>query len=109
MLAAPVWASSQSLEQPVWWPDAAAQAEKDGYSLVTCEEFESLGAPGEEYVLIDVRADYEFAAGHIPGAVNLEFNLADRQAITKEKQQALLDIADGDKARRLIFYCRSFR
>jgi rhodanese-related sulfurtransferase len=45
--------------------------------------------------LVDVRADHEWAAGHLPGAVHIELpELASRSG-------------EIDKGRPVIFYCRS--
>jgi len=42
----------------------------------TVEEFDKLRA-GENAVVLDVRTEKEFKAGHIPGAINLDFNAPD--------------------------------
>lgn len=47
----------------------------------------------ENYILIDVREDYEFREGHIPGAVNIPLG-----NITS---------VDYSKDKTLIVYCRS--
>ena len=47
----------------------------------------------ENYILIDVREDYEFSEGHIPGAVNIPLG-----NITS---------VDYSKDKTLIVYCRS--
>jgi rhodanese-related sulfurtransferase len=55
-------------------------------------------APGDvmsDAQVIDVREDYEYEAGHIPGARNVDVN-------------DLRDIADSlDQSRPVVFYCRS--
>ena len=47
----------------------------------------------ENYVLIDVREDYEFNEGHIPGAVNIPLGN--------------ITTVDYSKEKTLIVYCRS--
>ncbi|MBQ4321233.1 MAG: rhodanese-like domain-containing protein [Oscillospiraceae bacterium] len=51
----------------------------------------------EGYIILDVRTPEEFAAGHIPGAVNLP-----NEAIGSE-EIALLP----DKGQHILVYCRS--
>jgi len=46
--------------------------------------------------LVDVRASFEFAAGHIPGAINLPVQQV------RERQQEL-----GPKDKPIVVYCRS--
>ena len=96
-------------ENAVWWASAKAEAERDGYGLI---DDASLGARvrnGDAPLILDARADYEFAAGHIPGAVNMEFDLGDRTDLAEAKQQALRELLGTDTARPVIIYCRSFR
>ena len=47
----------------------------------------------ENYILIDVREDYEFREGHIPGAVNIPVGN--------------ITTVDYSKDKTLIVYCRS--
>ena len=47
----------------------------------------------ENYILIDVREDYEFSEGHIPGAVNIPLGN--------------ITTVDYSKDKTLIVYCRS--
>lgn len=47
----------------------------------------------ENYILIDVREDYEFREGHIPGAVNIPLGN--------------ITTVDYSKDKTLIVYCRS--
>jgi hypothetical protein len=61
---------ARSQETPVWWPSALAEAQKDGYVLTTPDEIQALYASSENYLIVDVRPDYEFKAGHLPGAKN---------------------------------------
>jgi rhodanese-related sulfurtransferase len=56
-----------------------------------------------------VRADYEFEAGHVPGSLNLEFDLGDRTDLSPAKREAFEALAGQDRKRRLVLYCRSFR
>lgn len=63
-------------------------------SKIKTEEVKTiLDNKDENYILIDVREDYEFSEGHIPGAVNIPLG-----NITS---------VDYSKDKTLIVYCRS--
>jgi rhodanese-related sulfurtransferase len=96
-------------ENEVWWASAQAEAKRDDYRLIDDDGLRKLLAEKTDMVLLDARADYEFAAGHIPGAVNLEFDLGDDLDLPPQKRQALAGLVGPDKDRLLVIYCRSFR
>jgi rhodanese-related sulfurtransferase len=48
----------------------------------------------EQFILLDVRTESEYGAGHIPGAINIPVDLENR-------------IAELDKSKRIIVYCQS--
>jgi rhodanese-related sulfurtransferase len=96
-------------ENEVWWASAEAEARRDDYSLVDDDGLKELIASKADMVLLDARADYEFAAGHIPGAANLEFDLGDDLDLSDDKRRALAELMGPDKDRLLVIYCRSFR
>jgi len=48
-------------------------------------------------LLIDVRSEEEFSAGHLDGAINIEWDQTD----------ALTTAIGADKQRQVVFYCRS--
>ena len=54
---------------------------------------------GKEILLLDTRSPEEFAEGHIPGAVNIEFNRIDK---------AMGQLAQW-KDKTVVVYCRSGR
>lgn len=61
---------------------------------ITVEEVKTIvDNKDENYVLIDVREDYEFNEGHIPGAVNIPLGN--------------ITTVDYSKEKTLIVYCRS--
>lgn len=96
-------------ENEVWWSSAKAEAEREGYRLIDGIMLQERIAAGDKILIIDARADYEFAAGHITGATNLEFDLGDRMNLSADKREAFRQLAGPDKKRTLIIYCRSFR
>ena len=50
---------------------------------------------GEKFVLVDVREDNEWAAGHLPGAIHLGKGIIERD----------IENAAPDPAAKLILYC----
>lgn len=48
-------------------------------------------------LLVDVRSEQEFAAGHLEGAINIEWDNTD----------ALIAAIGNNKQRQVVFYCRS--
>ena len=100
---------SWSKGTPVWWPSAVTEAQKDGYVLTTPEDIQDLYDSGNEFSLVDVRPDYEFKAGHLPGAKNFEIDLGDRLGLKPQKADAFKKILGADKNRLIVLYCRSFR
>ena len=58
---------------------AAAGTSPDSTHRVGVDEFEKLWQD-KRNVVLDVRSSKEFAAGHIPGALNLDFLAADFEA-----------------------------
>jgi rhodanese-related sulfurtransferase len=61
---------------------------------VGVEEFDKLRAD-KKNVVIDVRTPAEFAKGHIPGAINLDFNAPDFQK----------KVAELDKSKTYLMHC----
>jgi phage shock protein E len=55
---------------------AAARPASGSFKNVNPQEFEKLRRD-KNPVVLDVRTPKEYAAGHIPGAVNIDFNAAD--------------------------------
>jgi rhodanese-related sulfurtransferase/thioredoxin-related protein len=64
------------------------------YKNLSVDEFARMAAD-KQNVILDVRTPAEFSAGHIPGAVNLDYNAPDFQA----KAAAL------DKSRTYLVHC----
>ena len=100
---------SWSKANPVWWPSALAEAQKDGYTLATPEDVQNLYCSGTSYLIVDVRPDYEFNTGHLPGAKNFEIDLGDRFDLKPQKADAFKKVLGTDKHRKIVIYCRSFR
>lgn len=68
-----------------------------GYRQVAMEEAVELMEREEDYVILDVRTEQEYAAGHIPGAVVIP-----NESIGTEEIAQL-----EDKDQLILVYCRS--
>ncbi len=76
-------------------PDTSA--EKATYKQISMDEAVTMMAAEEGYIILDVRRDDEFAAGHIPGAINIA-----NETIGTNEISAL-----PDKDQLILVYCRS--
>jgi len=105
------WTASAgaATERPIWWEHLAAEARQGGYGLIDEAELKALLDSGRDMVLLDVRPDYEFARGHLPGALNLEFHLGHRLELSSQQAQALEALLGPDRSRTVVIYCRSYR
>lgn len=65
---------------------------------ITMEQAQNLMKTEENYIILDVRREDEYAAGHIPGAV-----LLPNETITAETASEVLP----DQDQMILVYCRS--
>jgi 3-mercaptopyruvate sulfurtransferase SseA len=100
--------SAQTGEKPGWWSRAQAQAVRDGYRLVDIDEIRVLYDSGKDFLILDVRPEYEYRDGHLPKAIPFEFDLGDRSNIGSVKREAFEKLLGHDKDRDIIIYCRSY-
>ncbi len=70
------------------------------FKSVSMEEGLKLMASDKDFVLLDVRTPEEYAAGHIPGAIQLT-----NETFTKQDAEKLL----RNKGQTIYVYCRSGR
>ena len=96
-------------EQPLWWEQAEAEARREGYDLITLNELESLYQSGNDFIILDVRPDYEYKRAHLPRAANLEFHLGERLTLDPTKRKEFEELLGPNKDRTIVIYCRSFR
>lgn len=71
----------------------------EGYVQITQEEARKRMAGGEDYILLDVRTQAEYAEGHIPGAICVP-----NETIGSEPPTEL-----PDRQQTILVYCRSGR
>lgn len=102
-------AASKNEATPFWWENAVKEAQDNGYALLTPDDVNACLRSGRNCLLVDVRPDYEFESGHIPGAVNLMFDPGDRMALGPEKKKQFEALLGPDKDRCIILHCRDFR
>jgi len=96
-------------ERPGWWERAESLASEDGYKLITLHKLRALYDSGQNFVIVDARPDYEYKAGHLPDAVQIEFDLGERSNLNPVKRQQFEDILGPDKGREIIIYCRNYQ
>ena len=78
---------------------ACAPANSLGYKQISMSEAVKMMETEKNYIILDVRRADEFAAGHIPGAINVA-----NEVIGTEEIPAL-----PDKSQLILVYCRSGR
>ena len=76
---------------------AAQPTNNASYRQITMEEAVAMMAQEPDYIILDVRREDEFAAGHIPGAINI----ANESIGTAEIPEL------PDKDQLILVYCRS--
>ncbi len=69
------------------------------YKNITAEEAKDIIDTESGYLILDVRTQEEFEQGHIPNAVNLDY-----QEIAQKAEEVL-----PDKNQKILIYCRSGR
>ncbi len=94
---------------PLWWPDTLKRAEAGGYDLITLQGLQALIQSRKDFILLDVRPDYEYKDGHIAGSLNFEFHLGHRSNLEPERAEALKTLLGEDRDRLIVAYCRNFR
>ncbi|RCU51523.1 MULTISPECIES: rhodanese-like domain-containing protein [Corallincola] len=67
--------------------------------LISQQEWLALAENNPQQILLDVRSAEEYAAGHIPGAINISYDELDK------RWQEL----DGEQQELIVVYCRSGR
>lgn len=85
-------------------PESLRQdAAKGGYRLLTGDEVRAMQVqdPGN-LLLVDTRQDWEYAAGHIEGAVN--FPMAPTWLARLTKRGEMAQLLGPDKGRHIVFY-----
>jgi len=78
---------------------SAPSSSKDGYRQISMDEAVKMMRDEKDYIILDVRRPDEYAAGHIPGAINVP-----------NEDIGTAEIAElPDKSQLILVYCRSGR
>lgn len=101
--------TASTAAHPAWWDQAQATAREHQYRIIDSKELWAVLANQGDALVLDVRPDYEFKRGHLPGARNLEFHLGHRTSLPPDMAEAFKKLVGDDPNRRVIIYCRSFR
>lgn len=88
------------MNSPLSAQDLVAEA-KASVPSISCEEYISLRGSGAEHVLIDVREQDEWDAGHIENAIHiprgfLEFKIAD--SVPEKSKLVVVQCASGGRS-----------
>ena len=85
-------------------PESVRQeAAKGGYRLITGDEVRAMQVrEPANLLLVDTRQDWEYAAGHIEGAVN--FPMAPTWLARLTKRGEMAQLLGSDKDRHIVFY-----
>ncbi|MBR3266040.1 MAG: rhodanese-like domain-containing protein [Erysipelotrichaceae bacterium] len=75
------------------------ETEKAQYHVISATEAKKMMDEKDDYLIIDVRTEEEYAEGHITGAINIPNEVIKDQADEKL----------ADKNQLLLIYCRSGR
>lgn len=75
------------------------KGEKEMYEIITAGEAKKIMDSGEEFVILDVREQDEFDAGHIAGSILIPYTEIENKA------EEMLP----DKDKQILVYCRSGR
>ena len=78
---------------------ACAPAGEAAYENITAEEAKALMDSEEGYIILDVREQEEYDAGHIPNAILIPYTQIEEKAATMLP----------DKEQLILVYCRSGR
>lgn len=85
------------------WDDVVAEARDGGYRLINTDELSRIYAnEPHKALLVDTRQDWEFAGGHIAGAVN--FPMEPTSWSRWWKKDELAATLGPDKNRLIVFY-----
>jgi rhodanese-related sulfurtransferase len=74
---------------------AIVQDAKSRIQEINIDDLKRKQAAGEHFLLIDVREDHEWKAGHIPGAVHLGKGIIERD----------IEVLAPDHDRPILLYC----
>jgi hypothetical protein len=102
-IAALWWINRTVTPRDVTWNDVVGEATKGGYQLITTEDLAKRYHQDQGgFLLVDTRQEWEYATGHIQGALN--FPMEPTWWSRWRKSDALAAFLGPDKKRFLVFY-----
>lgn len=96
-------------QQPGWWNYAQSKAQREGYRIITTDELKELYSRDADFIIIDSRYTYEYQDAHLPGAINVPFDISQTSNLSDDKKSELLKALGNDAEKTIITYCRNFR
>jgi hypothetical protein len=99
-----LWFTNRAVtpRQPTW-DDVVAEAKDGGYRLINTDELrQRYESDPQSILLVDTRQEWEFALGHIAGAMN--FPMEPTTWSRWWKKSALAAALGTDKNRIVVFY-----
>ncbi len=99
-----LWFTNRAVapRQPTW-DDVVVEASEGGYRLINTEELrQRYESDPKSIFLVDTRQEWEFAMGHITGAIN--FPVEPTAWSRWWKKGALVTALGPDKNRVIVFY-----
>lgn len=98
-----LWLTSRAVTpREASWDDVLVQAQRGGYGVVTTDELWELYQRDPDLLLVDTRQDWEFASGHMGGAV--VFPMEPTWWARWSKKDDLRAVLGEDKKRTIVFY-----
>jgi 3-mercaptopyruvate sulfurtransferase SseA len=99
-----LWFTNRAVTpQEPTWDDVVIEAKEGGYQLIDMDEVrQRYHADPRSMLLVDTRQDWEFAMGHIQGAIN--FPMEPTAWSRWRKKDQLAETLGPDKNRFLVFY-----
>jgi hypothetical protein len=99
-----LWFTNRAVtpKQPTW-DDVVVEAQEGGYRLISTDEVrQRYEADFQSILLVDTRQEWEFAMGHIKGAVN--FPMEPTAWSRWQKKGKLGEALGPDRNRFIVFY-----
>lgn len=96
--------AAQGGAAPGWWAQQQALAQRDGYRLLRPAQLKALYDQKAKMVVLDARTVYEYRAGHLPQARNLEFHMGHAHGLDQAMRQKLRSILGPDSKARVVIY-----
>ena len=104
VLAGMVLALAPTCAKPPQW---RAELERVGIRFVSAKELKAMMDHGDDFVLVDARAEVHYERGHIRGAISIPAEDKPLRDVDVRQPKRLLypERLPADRDRPLVFYC----